>query len=404
MKHASHTDLLVKNGMVYIKGELLRKNILLAEGKIARIMPVSRKTRTDDTINADKMIVIPGVIDPHVHFREPGMTHKEDFRSGSFAAAAGGVTSVLDMPNTRPPTLTKELLDEKGALAARKAVVNFGFHFGSSLENLEEIKRVKGVASVKIFMDASTGSMLIEDENIIRKILEASRIAAIHAEGGNAKKAIDVAHALGKKFYLCHASEKREIEYARRNGKENVFVEVTPHHLFLTAKDQNKLIKMKPALKSEKDRTALWSALNDGTIDALGSDHAPHTIEEKEAGDVYGVPGVETSLPLMLDAVNRRRLTLKRLVETMCENPARIFRLKNKGFIRQGFDADLTIIDMKLRKKIRNDGLFTKCGWSPFEGFELSGWPVKTIVNGNVVFGDGEVRDKVKGRGVEVHG
>lgn len=399
-------SLLVKNGMVYVNGRLLKKNILVENGKIAGILPASRLIAADKTINAKGMVVIPGVIDPHVHFREPGMTHKEDFETGSFAAAAGGVTSFLDMPNTKPPTLTQQLLSEKIAAAAKKSVVNFGFHFGSSLENLEDIRKASGsaaVASVKIFMNASTGNMLIEDENAIKNIMESARITAIHAEGENAKKAIDIAHSLGRKFYMCHVSLQSELEYIKRNRKENVFAEVTPHHLFLTEKDENKFVKMKPSLKSEKDRASLWAALADGTIDAVGSDHAPHTPEEKEAGDVYGVPGVETRLPLMLDAFNRRRIEFRRLVELMCETPARIFRLKGKGFIKEGSDADLTIIDTKMVRKIRNDALFTKCGWSPFDGYELRGWPVQTVVNGNVVFENGEVCASVKGKVVE-HG
>jgi dihydroorotase len=392
-------SILIENGRVYVKGGLIEKNILIENGKIEKI--TSERTNADEKINANGMIVLPGVIDPHVHFRDPGLTHKEDFKTGSLAAAAGGVTSVLDMPNTKPPTLTNELLKEKRAIASEKSAVNFGFHFGSSLENLEEIKKAKGVATVKIFMNASTGNMLIEDDEILKGIIDSAGLCSIHAEEDNVRKAIDLAKSLGKKYYLCHVTENREIGYVKDNAKGNVFVEVTPHHLFLTEKDQNNFVIMKPSLKKESDRKALWEALNDGTIDTIGSDHAPHTIEEKEASEVFGIPGVETRVPLMLDAVNKGNLTLKRLVETICENPAKIFKIKNKGFIERGRDGDLTIIDMKLRKKVRNDQLFTKCGWSPFEGYELQGWPVKTIVNGNVVFENGEVDGKTRGKELE---
>ena len=392
-------SVIIENGTVYVNGKLAIKNILVENGKIAKV--TNAKIQADETIDAAGLLVLPGSIDPHVHFREPGLTYKEDFRTGSFAAAAGGVTCVLDMPNTKPPTLTNNLLLEKTKLASKKSVVNFGFHFGSSPENLAEIKKAKRIASVKIFMDASTGNMLIEDENAIRDIISNSRLSAIHAEGRNVKKAIGIAQSLGKKFYLCHISTESEMGYARQNRKENLFVEATPHHLFLTENDQNRLVRMKPSLKNESDRRSLWDALNDGTVDVIASDHAPHTIEEKQAGDLYGVPGVETRLPLMLDAVSKRRLTLKRMVETMCENPAKIFRLKNKGFIKEGNDADLVIVDMKLAKKVRNDGLFTKCGWSPFEGFEIRGWPTHTLVNGNVVFENGEIQDGNKGEVVE---
>lgn len=392
-------SLMIENGRVYLKGRLVRKNVFIEDGKISKI--TLKKIQSDEKLDAKNKIVMPGAIDPHVHFREPGLTHKEDFRTGSFAAAAGGTTCIIDMPNTKPPMLTTRLLMEKSELAAQKSVVNFGFHFGSSAENIDDIREAKGIASVKIFMNASTGNMLITDENAIRKIIDASRITTFHAEDENAKKALDIAASLGKKFYLCHACLKNEIDYVKQNGKKNVFAEVTPHHLFLTEKNQNKYVIMKPTLKSDVDRKSLWSALNDGTIDTIGSDHAPHTLEEKATGEVYGVPGVETRMPLMLDAVNRRMTTLRRLAETMCENPAKIFRLEKKGFINEGFDADLTIIDMNLTKKVRNDGLFTKCGWSPFDGFELRGWPVATIVNGGIVFENGEITSKNRGRMVQ---
>ncbi|MCK4335433.1 MAG: amidohydrolase family protein [Candidatus Aenigmarchaeota archaeon] len=392
-------SLLVEKGRVYIKGELINKNILVENGKIKKI--TSSKPMADEKINAKGMVVVPGFIDPHVHFRDPGLTHKEDFKTGSFAAVAGGVTCILDMPNTKPPTLTNELLKEKGEIASSKSAVNYGLHFGSSLDNIEEIREAKGVPSVKIFMNASTGNMLIEDGETVKRIIESARICSIHAENDNVRKAIEFAKSLKKKFYLCHITEERELEYVKGNGKENVFVEVTPHHLFLTENDQDNFVIMKPPLKSEKDRKALWEALRDGTIDTIGSDHAPHTIEEKISSEVYGVPGVETRVPLILDAVNKGKITLERMVETMCENPAKIFKIKNKGFIEEGKDGDLTVIDMKLRKKVRNDGLFTKCGWSPFEGFELQGWPVITIVNGKVIFENGEVYRERNGKGVE---
>ncbi len=391
-------SLLVERGRVYIKGELINKNILIENGKIKKI--TSSKPMADEKINAKGMVVVPGFIDPHVHFRDPGLTHKEDFKTGSFAAVAGGVTCILDMPNTKPPTLTNELLKEKGEIASSKSAVNYGLHFGSSLDNIEEIREAKGVPSVKIFMNASTGNMLIEDGETVKRIIESARICSIHAENDNVRKAIEFAKSLKKKFYLCHITEERELDHVKGNGKENVFVEVTPHHLFLTENDQDNFVIMKPPLKSEKDRKALWEALGNGIIDTIGSDHAPHTIEEKRSSEVFGVPGVETRVPLMMDAVNKGKITLERMVETMCENPAKIFKIKNKGFIEEGNDGDLTVIDMKLRKKVRNDGLFTKCGWSPFEGFELQGWPVITIVNGKVIFENGEVYSKKNGKEV----
>ncbi|MFH1850650.1 MAG: amidohydrolase family protein [archaeon] len=371
--------MLVKNGRVLIRGKLVDCNLLLEDGRIRQItkaMPSS-----DEAINARGMVVMPGVIDPHVHFREPGFTWKEDFRSGSGAAAAGGVTTYLDMPNNDPPTTTARLLDEKRELA-KKSVVNYGFHFGATGDNAGEIRRAKNIASVKVFMDISTGSMRIDSQSALKRVF-AEKMVSVHAEGDNVKKAIGLAR---HKLYLCHLSSRQEISFDKRS---NVYCEATPHHLFLTPRN-DPFCLMKPALKDTQDREALWGAVKGGFIDTIGSDHAPHTIEEKQSHDPpYGVPGVETSLPLMLDAVNRRRLPLSRLVEMMCENPARIFGM-NKGRVAKGFDADLTIVDLKMEKKIRNDELRTKCGWSPFDGVQLKGWPAYTIVMGRVAF-DGDI-------------
>jgi dihydroorotase len=396
-------SLLIKNSRILEKGRLVRKNIFIENSKILKIS--NKKIDSNETVDAKNKIVLPGLIDPHVHFREPGLTQKEDFFAGSKAAAAGGITCFLDMPNTNPPTVSVDLLEEKRNLAKNKSLTNFGFHFGSTKKNVEEIKKAKNIASVKIFLNISTGKMLIDDDKVLRRIMEVSKINTIHAEGENVRKATDIAKSLGKKFYLCHVTLAKELDYIKNNKKQNVWVEVTPHHLFLTEKHSNNFIRMKPSLGKDKDRQALWNALVDGTIDTLGSDHAPHTIEEKESDNPpYGVPGVETSLPLMLDAVNKRRITLQRLVEITSENPAKIFKIKNKGFIKEGYDGDLTIVDMKLRKKVKNDELFTKCGWSPFEGWRLRGWPIMTIVNGNVVFDNGEIYDKFKGKEVIFYG
>jgi dihydroorotase len=292
-----------------------------------------------------------------------------------------------------------ELLREKRELALKKSVVNFGFHFGSSAGNLGEIKKADGIASVKIFMDATTGDMLIDDKETVGRIMAASPRCSVHAEGDSIRAALELAKSSDRQLYLCHLSLESELDVVRGYKGTGVFAEVTPHHLFLTDRDAGSFIRMKPSLKRDSDRRALWEALASGVIDSIGTDHAPHTVEEKESGSPpYGVPGVETKLPLMLDSVNQRRLTLPRLVQLVCENPAKIFKLVNKGFIREGHDADLTLVDMKLSKKVRNDELFTKCGWSPFDGLELKGWPVMTLVNGEVVFEDGSVDDGVRGK------
>ena len=381
-------SLLIKNCKLISDGEEVVKNILISDGKIAKI--------SDEIVFADRMIdvnkkfVIPGVIDPHVHFREPGLTHKEDFFTGGCAAAAGGITTIIDMPNTKPPTVSAFDLEVKRKLAS-KSIVNYGFHFGGSVDdNVSEIKKVKNAASIKVFMNVSTGKMLIEDDELLERVFSASSIVAVHAERGMVEKAIKISKRCGNRLYLCHISLGSEVDVLRRYKDSNIFAEVTPHHLFMTNKDVKRLkgfAEMKPELKSQEDQDELWKAIKEGLIDTIGTDHAPHTIEEKKAKQYpAGVPGCETSLALMLNAVNEGRTDLTTVVRLMCSNPAKIFGIAGKGKIAVGYDADLTVIDMELEKRVENGRLYTKCGWNPFNGKILKGWPVTTIVGGNIVF------------------
>ncbi|MBU1704699.1 MAG: amidohydrolase family protein [Nanoarchaeota archaeon] len=387
--------MIIKNCKILVDGKLKKVNIQINGSRIGKIMSDEIIDASDgEIIDLKGKIVLPGLIDPHVHFREPGLVNKEDFLSGSLAAAKGGITTVLDMPNTVPPTLTVKLLDDKRKLAS-KSVVNYGFHFGSSKNNLPEIKKVKGVASVKIFMDLTTGDMKIDDKAVL-DVMRNSKVVTVHAEGENVKKAVSLINKTKNHLYLCHISTKQEIDYLRKNKASNVSVEVTPHHLFLTTKDEKRLKaygKMKPGLKSHEDQEALWQAIKEGIVDTVGTDHAPHTIEEKEKNGPYGVPGVETMLPLLLDAVNKKRLSLADVQRLCCENPASIFGIKGKGHIKEGYDADLTVVDMNKIEKVVSDKLLTKSGWSQFEGKLLKGWPVMTIVNGNIVYDNGLVLD-----------
>ncbi len=381
---------LLKNCRIVQDGRLVRKNILI-DSRIRKI--TGKEPSADEIIDMKGQIVLPGIIDPHVHFREPGLTHKEDFLSGSIAAAKGGITTVLDMPNTIPPTVTLKLLDEKRELA-KKSIVNYGFHFGSSTYNLGQIKKARNVASVKVFMDESTGNMRISDEETILGIFKNSLITTVHAENRNVLKAIRLIKQTKNKLYLCHITTKDELGIIRKNKTKNIFAEATPHHLFLSFKEVDKLgalAKMKPMLKSRSDQAALWDGIKTGLIDTVGTDHAPHTLDEKKEAEPYGVPGVETMLPLLLDAVNKKRITLERVTELTSRNPARIFRIKSKGAIKPGYDADLTAVDLQHSQKVRADNLLAKCGWSPFEGKTLKGWPSMTIVNGNIVFDNGNV-------------
>lgn len=388
-------SLLIKNGKICINGVITNKNIFIQENKITKL--TNHEIKSDKTIDAKGKIIIPGLIDSHVHFREPGLTQKEDFLTGSMAAAAGGITTFLDMPNTKPATTNLQRLDEKRKLA-KKSVVNFGLYFGSTNDNIAEIEKVKGVAAVKIYMDYTTGDLILNNEKVLKKIFSSNKTIAVHAENEHVLKALELVQHADNHLYLCHVSSKEELHYAKKDAiKNKVYVEVTPHHLFLTAKNVNdlgSLGEMKPSLKTEKDQKALWEGIHNGEVDTIATDHAPHTKEEKlDPNYPYGVPGCDTMLPLLLNSVNEKKLTLNKLVQLCCENPVKIFKIKNKGFIKEGFDADLAIIDMDLEKEVKNDELFTKCKWSPFNGWKLKGWPIMTIVNGNIVLHNGKINN-----------
>lgn len=441
MRSAENSDgdpaentLLIRNCRLIKDGKEEIKDIYISGGIIRRICspspsdhhpkPCSSSSghgrtagaEADRVIDACRNFVIPGIIDPHVHFREPGLTHKEDLYTGSRAAASGGITTFIDMPNTVPPTLTYFELEEKRFLA-KKSLVNYGFYIGASKDNLAELKKAnqdENIAGTKLFMNLSTGKMMIDDPDTIMEVFTSSKLVAVHAEGPKVEEAIKYAIRTGTRLYLCHISTAAEIDTIRRYrrgnewARENVYVEVTPHHLFLTDHDyaeQGAFAKMIPSLKTKADQEALWRAISDGTVDTIGTDHAPHTENEKRSDNPPGgVTGEETMLPLMLGAIARKRLSLERLVALTSRNPARIFRIKNKGAIGEGYDADLVIIDTELEREVVNDKLETKCRLSPFNGWNLKGWPVATIVGGNVVFDHGKIynnqgREAVFGRG-----
>ncbi len=397
-------SLLIKNGKVYQNGALIQKNIFIKNGKIAKI--TSQEIKADEVIDAKNKIIIPGLIDGHVHFREPGLTHKEDFFTGSCAAAAGGITTILDMPNTKPATTDLQKLEEKRNLA-RKSVVNYGFHFGSTTGNISEIRKVKNVASVKVYMDHTTGELMLSGEETLKEIFSGNKTVAVHAENEHILLALKLIQNSKNHIHFCHVSSKEELHYTRReNIRNSVSVEVCPHHLFLTAHDINELGnfgEMKPGLKTKEDQDALWKGIYAGKVSTIATDHAPHTKEEKmQANYPYGVPGCETMLPLLLNSLNNEKITLRKIVELCCENPAKLFKIKRKGFIKEGFDADLAIVDLDLEREVENDRLFTKCKWSPFDGWKLKGWPAATIVNGNTIFANGKI-NKIKAKEAEYY-
>lgn len=426
-------DLVIKNAKLSLAGEVLEAELSITDGRISKI---AKNIRADDTLDARGLLILPGAIDVHVHFRDPGMTYKEDWYSGSCAAAAGGVTTVIDHPNTIPSTTTMKSFEVK-LKASRKSIVDFGINAGVVKgAELEKLWRAGVTAFGEIYMADSVGRLNIDDDILstaFRTIAQLNAIACLHAEderiiGARTEKlkdkidpsaysssrpnesedsaiarAVQFANVAGTKLHICHISTKEGLRLLERN----VTCEVTPHHLFLSEKDWDKLGtfgKMNPPLRSGEDGRALWAALN--RIDMIASDHAPHTMGEKEQ-DIWsappGVPGVETSLPLMLSAVKKGRISLQRLIELMAANPARIFGLNGKGDIRVGNDADLVFVDLNNMKPIKDRNLHSKAGWTSFEGMNAI-FPKMTMVRGEVVF-DGEiVGEKGSGRFIRGHG
>lgn len=393
--------MLIKNCRIIIDGIEKIKDIFIENGKIVSIEDDLSGKNSDKIIDAAGNYVLPGIIDPHVHMRDPGLTHKEDFTTGSMACAKGGITTFFDMPNTIPNTITKEALSEKKESHKGKSYVDYAFWFGGSrTDNHEEVKNVQNeVIATKVFMNVSTGNMLVEDDRVLEEIFKNSKLVGVHAEGEMVKKAIELSEKTDVPVYLCHLSLKEEVEYVREAKKKGlkVYGEATPHHLFLNVSDveKNPLLRMKPELKTKEDNEALWEGILDGTIDTIGTDHAPHRIEEKKEKLTFGIPGAENSLEMMLKAVRCDKISLEKLTEIMSENAAKIFGLKNKGKIAAGYDADLVIVDMTTAEIISQKDVISKCGWTPYEGFEKGGKILTTIVRGNVVFDNGKFINKI---------
>lgn len=423
----------LKNVKVVTHKEVFDAGIFIENGKIAQILRKGDVLKVElkkylvknrcKIIDLKGKYLLPGLIDVHVHFRTPGMTKKEDWTSGSKAALAGGVTTVLDMPNTLPPTIDARSLEKKRALVGKKALVNHGFYVGATSRNLQEIKKLKNTAGIKIFMARSTGDLLLEDKKDLERFMaEAKHLLAIHAESEQcvdqyskkyekynrinihslihtpecASEAVKEVLHLAKKYdarlHLCHVSSEKELNVIKKFKNENISVEVTPHHLFLTENDYRKygnLVKVNPPLRGFADQVALWSAVKSGLIDIIATDHAPHLLAEKRLSyqnAPAGVPGVQTMLPLLLNAVNEGKLTLQRLVRLTSYNPARLFGIKNKGIVKVGMDADFSVVDMGISRKVSDNLLFSKCGWSPFTGQKLKGWPVMTFIAGELMY------------------
>ena len=429
-------DLIIKNGSCFIDGNIQKIDIGVKNGKISNIND-SIKESSKDTYDATNLLVLPGCIDTQVHFREPGSTDAEDLNSGSKAAVAGGITGVFEMPNTTPPTANKKEFQNKLNLAKNRMYCNYAFYFGATPSNsndLEELNDLEGCCGVKLFAGSSTGNLLVDKEEDIEKVFRhTSKIVSVHSEDeeilnkrkkliekGNVeshnlwrneecaisstRKIVKIAKRLNKKTHILHVTTKEEIDFLSQN-KGNVTFEITPQHLTLFAPNCYKKLgtfaQMNPPIREKPHFDRLWYAIRNNYNDTIGSDHAPHLKENKlneYPQSPSGMPGVQTLLPVMLNHVNDKKLTLDQLIKLLCENPVSVFGIKNKGFIKKDYDADFTIIDMERTIEIKNENIHSKCGWSPFDGYKFKGSPVYTIINGDIKMKEDEILGDPSGK------
>lgn len=426
--------ILIKNAQVVLPTGTTPTSVLIDGAKIVDVAPAPQLT-ADEVIDAAGLHLLPGVIDDQVHFREPGFTHKEDLHTGSRACAKGGVTTFLEMPNTSPATTSQEMLERKLTRAAEKSIVNYGFYIGATPHNLEELKNARGTPGIKIFIGSSTGDLLVDEQEALERIfaettlpicahcedettigLNEARVAvasevAHHSQIRDEQaavvataRAIDLARRHGHRFHVLHVSTAAEVPLiAEPKNRSLITAEVCPHHLFFNVNDYPRLgtwVQMNPSVKTKEDNQRLWQALLEGSIQVVATDHAPHTREEKAQPypqSPSGIPAVENSLALMLDQVNKGHCTIEQVVDWMCDAPARVWDIVDKGRIAVGYDADLVLVDMNKTAVIRNDEQETKCKWSPWHGTELTGWPVQTWVMGREVFRRGKIDQSHRG-------
>jgi dihydroorotase (multifunctional complex type) len=437
-------DLNILDARISAGRDIVEASVAIEGGKILRIGKRNSMPRADDEINARGMLLIPGLIDVHVHFRDPGETNKEDWSSGSKDALLGGVTTVFDMPNNRPkPTVDLAAVEEKRKEAQKKSLVNYGIYAGVTESNLERIKDLAPkVCGFKLYMGETTGSLAMPDPGLQKKAFEAvvktGKVLVVHAEDHeiNSKAleknktkddilahsrshppeseiravgaVIENAVSYGTKTHITHVSTEGGIALIQNAKKSGIALscDTACHYLLLNQTNtevKGVQLKVTPPLRTTGDQNALWSAIEAGIVDVIASDHAPHQFSEKECGvwdSPSGIPSVGLTLPLLMTEINNKRLTLSRLIELTSQKPAVVFGIKNKGYILDGFDADLVLLDPKSEKQFNAKDSYSKSGWSPYEGWTLTGWPHSTIVAGNRVYDDGIIFDEFKGNEV----
>lgn len=423
----------IRGAQVVLPEGVAEVDVIVEGERIAAVDPPAAVV-VDEEVDARGLVLMPGVIDDQVHFRDPGATWKEDLHTGSRAAAAGGVTTYLEMPNTSPTTTSQARLEEKLAMASHKSMVNYGFYIGATPDNIEELRHAHRTPGIKIFIGSSTGDLLVDEQEALERIFaqatlpitahcedeatiranrerigastdvrDHSRLRDVEAALVATRRAVGLARAHEHPFHVLHVSTGAEVAYLR-DRPAWVTAEICLHHLFFNVDDYARLgtrIQMNPSVKSARDNAELWEGLLDGTIDILATDHAPHTLEEKAQpwpSSPSGLPAVENSLALMLNEVNRGRVTLEQVVSWMCDRPAQIWGIQDKGRIAVGYDADLVLVDLAEERTVRDADQHTRVRWSPWDGVSLRGWPVRTWVMGREVWRRGAFAESVRGR------
>jgi len=439
-----NTTTLIQNAQIVNEGSVFTGDVLIENNSIKQIAKKINPLENTTVIDAKGSYLIPGVIDDQVHFREPGLTQKANIATESKAAIAGGITSFIEMPNTVPQATTQKLLEDKFVIASNSSYANYSFMFGGTNDNLEELLKTnpKNVAGIKLFLGSSTGNMLVDNEEVLEKIFSSTKmLISVHCEDEatirkntehykaiygddiplkfhpvirseeacylSSSRAIELAKKTGARLHVFHLSTEKETHLFRNDiplEEKQITAEVCVHHLWFSDEDYDTKgthIKWNPAVKTANDRAGLWKALLDDRLDIIATDHAPHTLEEKD--NVYmkapsGGPLVQHALNAILEKVKDGTISIEKAVEKMCHNPAKIFKINKRGFIREGYYADLVLINSHKPNTVTKENILYKCGWSPFEGTEFSSTITHTFVNGNLMYDNGNFNEKIKGK------